>query len=298
LDLEEGAGRRSSAAHRADVRQLDAFIREDRAAGRTAVAIVGNAGDVNTGIVDPLPQMAEIAREHEIWFHVDGAYGGWGVLDERVEAAFGDRGTYDSFAVDPHKWLAAPVGTGLAVCRDGELLSRAFTIEPGHYDRERNVVDDDGSDYDSAFLGLGGGTPDWGVDFSAPARGVPVWAVLKEIGAAGMRQRVRRHNDFARLVADRCRQEPELELLAEPQLSIVCFRYRPIGWADPEQLDGLNSDILGALRQEGRSIPSSTRVGDAFAIRACFINPRTDREHVDLLVDDVLAHGRRLSATR
>jgi glutamate/tyrosine decarboxylase-like PLP-dependent enzyme len=122
--------------------------------------------------------------------------------------------------------------------------------------------------------------------------------VLKEIGAAGMRQRVRRHNDFARLVADRCRQEPELELLAEPQLSIVCFRYRPIGWADPEQLDGLNSDILGALRQEGRSIPSSTRVGDAFAIRACYINPRTDREHVDLLVDDVLAHGRRLSATR
>ncbi len=129
------------AGRRADLQGLEALIREDEAAGRTPMAIVGNAGDVNTGIVDPLPQMAQIAHEHDIWFHVDGAYGGWGMLDERVEAAFGDRGSYDSFAVDPHKWLAAPVGTGLAICRDGELLSRAFTIEPGHYDQRTQPWD-------------------------------------------------------------------------------------------------------------------------------------------------------------
>ncbi len=320
---------------RADLRQLDAFIREDIAAGRTPVAIVGNAGDVNTGIIDPLPQMAAIAREHDIWFHVDGAYGGWGVLDERVEAAYGDRGLYDSFAVDPHKWLAAPVGTGLAICRDGELLSRAFTIEPGHYDRERNqavgadragagpatvaatVAAADGAaarvadtaaaevaelddaetvDADSPWSALGGGTPDWGVDFSTPSRGIAVWAVLKEIGAEGMRERVRRHDDFARLLAARARSEPELELLSEPQLSICCFRYRPPGWSDAERIDTLNEDILDELRREGRSLPSSTRVDGAFAIRACFINPRNDRAHVEMLADDVLAIGRRLSA--
>ncbi len=122
-----------------------------------------------------------------------------------------------------------------------------------------------------------------------------VWAVLKEIGADGMRERVRRHNDFARHVAERARQETELELLAEPQLSIACFRYRPVGWDDPARLDQLNIDILEELRRGGRSVPSSTRVDDAFAIRACYINPRTDIEHVDLLVEDVLAHGRRLS---
>lgn len=284
------------AERRADLRELEALIREDVVAGRTPVAIVGNAGDVNTGIVDPLPQMADIAHEHDIWFHVDGAYGGWGMLDERVEAAFGDRGLYDSFAVDPHKWLAAPVGTGLAVCRDAELLGRTFTIEPGHYDRERNQDPDDGADLPSAFMGLGDGSPDWGVDFSTPTRGMAVWAVLKEIGAAGMRERVRRHNDFARIVADRARHEPELELLSEPQLSIACFRYRPAGSDDPERLDDLNADILTELRREGRSIPSSTRVDGAFAIRACFINPRNDREHVDMLVDDVLRLGRRLDA--
>jgi aromatic-L-amino-acid decarboxylase len=281
---------------RADLRQLEALIREDVAAGRTPVAIVGNAGDVNTGIVDPLPQMAAIAREHDVWFHVDGAYGGWGMLDERVEPAFGDRALYDSFAVDPHKWLAAPVGTGLAVCRDGDLLARAFTIETGAYDRERHQSVDPVGDADSPWGALGGGTPDWGVDFSTPTRGLAVWAVLKEIGAEGMRERVRRHDDFARLVAARARSEDELELLAEPQLSIACFRYRPPGWEDGERLDRLNAAILADLRRAGRSLPSSTNVNGAFALRACYINPRNDRAHVELLVDDVLEAGRRLSA--
>ncbi len=281
---------------RADLRELETLIVEDVAAGRTPVAIVGNAGDVNTGIIDPLPEMATIARKHDIWFHVDGAYGGWGMLDERVEPAYGDRASYDSFAVDPHKWLAAPVGTGLAICRDGELLSRAFTIEPGHYDRERNQAVDPVGDAESPWSALGGGTPDWGVDFSTPTRGLPVWAVLKEIGAEGMRERVRRHNDFARMVAARARSEPELELLSEPQLSIACFRYRPVGWDDADRLDRLNADILAELRREGRSLPSSTNVDGAFAIRACYINPRNDVAHVEMLVDDVLAIGRRLSA--
>jgi aromatic-L-amino-acid decarboxylase len=284
------------ADRRADLSELESFIREDIAAGRTPMAIVGNAGDVNTGIVDPLPQMAAIAREHDIWFHVDGAYGGWGMLDERVEPAFGDRGLYDSFAVDPHKWLAAPVGTGLAVCRDGDLLSRAFTIEPGAYDRERNQVADPVDDAESPWSALGGGTPNWGVDFSTPTRGISVWAVMKEIGAEGMRERVRRHNDFARRVASQARQEPELELLSEPQLSIVCFRYRPVGWDDEARLNELNADILTELRRVGRSLPSSTDVNGAFAIRACYINPRNDLEHVEMLVDDVLEVGRRLSA--
>jgi aromatic-L-amino-acid decarboxylase len=284
------------AHRRADLRQLRALIEEDLAAGRTPVAVVGNAGDVNTGIIDPLPKMAEIAHEHDIWFHVDGAYGGWGMLDERVESDYGDPAGYDSFAVDPHKWLAAPVGTGFAVCRDGELLSRAFTIEPGHYDRERDTAQDEPGDVASPWSSTGSGTADWGVDFSTPARGIAVWAILKEIGAEGMRERVHRHNDFARIVAARVRQEPELELLSEPQLSICCFRYRPVGWQDEERLDGLNEDILTELRREGRSLPSSTRVQGRYAIRACYINPRNDREHVEALVDDVLAVGRRLVA--
>jgi aromatic-L-amino-acid decarboxylase len=295
-----GLGRRAvrviplDAERRMDVGELRRAVETDLRAGRTPVAIVGNAGDVNTGVVDRLDDLADVAREHGIWFHVDGAYGGFGILDERVRALYGDPSRYDSFAVDPHKWLAAPVGTGLAVCRDGDLLARAFTIEPGEYDRERRGHADDGGDPDSPWESTGRGTPDWGVDFSTPARGIPVWAILKEIGAAGMRERVTRHLDCARLVAERARGSDELELLAEPELSICCLRYRPEAWDDEARLDELNQAVLGGLRRRGRSLPSSTRVDGRYAIRACFINPRTTLLEAEILVDEVLAVGRGL----
>ena len=111
----------------------------DIAAGCTPVAVVGSGGDVNTGLVDPLAELARIAHERDTWFHVDGAYGGFGLLDDRVRDRYGDVATYDSFAVDPHKWLAAPVGTGAVIVRDAGVLARAFTIEPGDYDAGRAV---------------------------------------------------------------------------------------------------------------------------------------------------------------
>lgn len=228
--------------------------------------------------------------------HVDGAYGGFGLLDPRVRDLYGDVTQYDSFAIDPHKWMAAPVGTGAAIVRDADILSRAFTIETGAYDRERNAavgVDDLGSPFDE----LGFGTPDWGVDFSTPARGVAVWAILNEIGAEGMRQRVIRDNDHARRVAERARSSSELELLAEPVLSICCFRYRAPGLGDAE-LDSLNEEILHEMRSGGRYVTSSTVVGDSFALRPCYINPRTSLTEVDGVVDTVIEIGRRLTDTR
>jgi aromatic-L-amino-acid decarboxylase len=225
---------------------------------------------------------------------VDGAYGGFGLLDSRVRDLYGDVATYDSFAVDPHKWLAAPVGTGAVIVRDEGVLGRAFTIETGDYDRER-VVPPGTGDTTSPFDELGHGTPDWGLDFSTPARGLAVWAILAEIGAKGMRARVARHLDYARRVADRVRASVDLELLREPVLSICCFRYRPTGETDEVRLDALNAEILHAVRARGRCIPSATRVRERFAIRPCFINPRTSMEDADALVDEVLAVGRQLS---
>ena len=278
-----------------DLDALQAALDEDLAAGCTQVAIVGCAGDVNMGRVDPMRELARIAHERGIWLHVDGAYGGFGLLDPRVADRYGDVAEYDSFAIDPHKWLAAPVGTGAILVRDEGILGRAFTIETGDYDRERHAAistDDPGSPFDE----LGLGTPDWGVDFSTPARGLPVWAILKEIGAGGMRDRVVRHNDCARRVAERATLEPDLELLAEPVLSICCFRYRPAGWDDETRLDALNEQLLHAVRARGRTVTSSTRVGGRFAIRPCFINPRTTLADADALVDEVLAVGRELAA--
>lgn len=277
-----------------DLDRLQVALDEDAAAGRTQIAIVGCAGDVNTGRVDPIAVLARIAGERGIWLHVDGAYGGWGVLDDRVRERFGDVAAYDSFAIDPHKWLAAPVGTGAVIVRDGDMLARAFEVETGAYDRERNVPVGSG-DTGSPFDELGIGTPDFGVDFSAPARGLAVWAILSEIGSDGVRERIVRHNDCARRVAERALASDALELLAEPVLSICCFRYRPPGWGDEGRLDALNEAILRGIRARGRAVTSSTRVDGRFAIRPCFINPRSTLADADALMDEVLTVGRQLA---
>jgi aromatic-L-amino-acid/L-tryptophan decarboxylase len=294
-----GLGRRNLVAidldgsGRIDLTTLATCMDRDIAAGCTPVAVVGCAGDVNTGLVDPLGELARIAHERDTWFHVDGAYGGFGLLDDRVRDQYGDVAAYDSFAVDPHKWLAAPVGTGAIIVRDAAVLTRAFTIEPGDYDAGREVPPSTG-DLGSPFDELGYGTPDLGVDFSTPARGIPVWAILREIGAAGMRARVTRHLDCARRVADHARSEPELELLVEPELSICCFRYRPAGWSDEAAIDSLNERLLSRIRARGRTVTSSTRVNGRFAIRPCYINPRSTLADADALVDEVLTVGRSL----
>jgi aromatic-L-amino-acid decarboxylase len=279
---------------RVDVARLESAMDADIAAGCTPIAVVGSAGDVNTGLVDPLGELARIAHERDTWFHVDGAYGGFGLLDDRVRDRYGDVAQYDSFAVDPHKWLAAPVGTGAIIVRDAEVLAAAFTIEPGDYDAGR-VAPNSSGDLGSPFDELGLGTPDLGVDFSTPARGIAVWAILREIGAAGMRARVTRHLDCARRVAERARSETDLELLIEPELSICCFRYRPDGITDEAAIDAFNQRLLSAVVGRGRTVTSSTRVDGRFAIRPCFINPRTTLADADALVDEVLTVGRALA---
>ncbi|HSI05787.1 MAG TPA: pyridoxal-dependent decarboxylase, partial [Myxococcota bacterium] len=266
-------------------------LTEDVRAGCTPIALVASAGDVNTGRVDPIPEMVVIARRFGVWLHVDGAYGGFGVLDERVRHLYGNLADVDSLAIDPHKWLAVPVGCGACFVRDSDLLGRAFTIEPGEYVRMQPAGT---TDPGSAFDERGEGDHDFTIDFSTPSRGLAVWAVLKEIGAEGMAARVRRHLDCARRVAELCRESPELELLAEPVLSICCFRYRPPGVTDEAAIDRANERVALAVRAAGRCTPSTTRVHGRFAIRPCFINPRTELADAEALVVEVLRAGRSL----
>ena len=294
-----GMGRRAlrmvplDAGHKPDLDLLRRWIDEDVSAGRTPVAVIASAGEANAGDVDPIEEMADLAHERGAWLHVDGAYGGFGVLDERVRHLYGDLAKADSFAVDPHKWLAAPVGIGSVFVREAALLARTFALEPADYAMAAPPAEGDpGSPWDD----FGEGSLDYGPDLAAPARGLVVWAILKEIGAAGMRARVARDLDCARRVAARARASDELELLAEPVLSICCFRYRPPGLDDEDALDALNEGILRAVQARGRAVPSSTRIGGRLAIRPCFINPRSTLADADALVDEVLTVGRALVA--
>ncbi len=271
---------------RIDLGALERAMDEDIAAGCTPVAVVASAGDVNTGTVEPIDDMRAIAHARGTWLHVDGAYGAFGVLDDRVRELYGDLSAVDSLVADPHKWMAVPVGCGAVFVRDGELFDRAFALEPADYvAHERRTREDPTSCFDQ----LGEGSPDRALDHSAPSRGVAVWAALREIGAAGMARRVARHLDCARRVAERVRAHPDLELLTEPVLSICCFRVHPPHIRDSGTLERLNADIVRKVRARGRAIPSTTRINNKLAIRPCFIGPNTTLTHADTLIDEILA---------
>ena len=293
-----GIGRRAVRAIPCDRRgrmRVDALaeaIAADRRAGVLPVAIVANAGTTNTGAIDPLREIGELAQESGVWLHVDGAYGLPGVLDERVAPLYDGLAFADSVIVDPHKWLGAAVGIGATFVRDRELLRRAFTQEPAAYLEGSMEAPEAGPvAIEHSMDDFGVPYYDYGVELSAPSRGVVVWSLLREIGAAGMAARVRRHNDMARWIAAEARGHPRLELLLEPTLSICCFRYVAPGVAD---LDAFNQRLHRRLTRENRSMPSTTRVGGRLALRPCFIGARSTMEHAGALVADVLRIGAEL----
>jgi aromatic-L-amino-acid decarboxylase len=282
---------------RVDVDALRRAVAADLAAGVVPIAVVAVAGTTNTGAIDDVTALAEVADDNDLWLHVDGAYGLFGRLDDRLTDRYEGVERADSWVVDAHKWLAVPTGIGATFVRDRAVLGRAFTGEPSDYVEgafETGELDATTGGPDSPWAVMGAPYHDWSVDLSAPARGMVVWAALHEIGLDGLRDRVVRHNDFARRVADRARAEPSLELLSEPELSICCFRFVGAG-LDDEALDGVNRALIRRLHAETPYVPSSTLVDGRIAIRPCFINPRTTQADVDGMVDAVLSIGSELT---
>jgi aromatic-L-amino-acid decarboxylase len=271
---------------------LRAVLEADRAQGLVPLAVVATAGTTNTGSIDPLRALGELAREYGAWFHVDGAYGLPGILDERVAASYDGLELADSAIVDPHKWLGAPVGVAATFVRDRSILVRAFTQEPADYLESVAGVDDAGVTVSLDAMGIP--YADMAVELSAPARGVVVWSLLRELGRAGMAARVRSDNDLARRLADLARADERLELMLEPELSICCFRYVRPGLSEPE-LDTLNLALLHRLHVETPYLPSSTRVRGSWALRPCFINPRTTPDLVDAFAAEVVRLGDELA---
>ena len=258
------------------------------------MAIVANAGTTNTGAIDPLQEIGEIARQHSIWFHVDGAYGLPGVLDERISHLYQGLKLVDSIIVDPHKWLGASVGIAATFVHDRNLLERAFTQERAEY-LEGSIDQGSISDAHIEHSMDDFGVPyfNYGVELSSPCRGVAVWALIREIGVEGMRARIKRHINMARQIADFAGRHSNLELLLQPTLSVCCFRYVSPGVQD---LDALNQNLHRQLIRENKYLPSTTRVHGQLALRPCFIGARTDSSQVDGLLQAVLRTGDALVA--
>jgi aromatic-L-amino-acid/L-tryptophan decarboxylase len=280
-------------AQRVDLAAMRAALEADARAGSVPVAVIGIAGTTNTGAIDDLSALADLAEEFGAWFHVDGAYGLFGRLDPRRTDRYTALDRAHSVVVDAHKWLCVPTGIGATFVRDRDLLKRAFTGEPSDYLEGTFEAEAASSPWDS----MGPPFHDWSLDLSASSRGLVVWSALHEIGVDGLRARVVRDNDYARALADLVRAEPSLELFGEPELSICCFRYCVPGLEDKE-LDELNHQLVRRLHATSPYVPSGTWVNGRFAIRPCFINPRTEQSDVTALVRWVCAIGDDLVAGR
>ncbi len=280
-----GLGRRNLRLIEVDERfrmkaqELHAAIQQDRAAGRRPLAVVASAGTVNTGSIDPLPEIAAIAHEHGLWLHVDGAYGALAALAAPEKFTGSDRA--DSLSLDAHKWLYQPVDCGCLLFRDPAAARAAFA-HTGEYARSLSEDPVEGFAFFEESLEL-----------SRRFRALKLWLALRYHGLNAFRAAIRQDLDRARLLARRILQTPELELLAPVELSAVCFRHRTT--SNP---DAFNTAILRRVIQRGRVYISNASIRGRFALRACIVNHRSTDDDVLAVVDEVLAAGREVAALR
>jgi aromatic-L-amino-acid decarboxylase len=254
---------------------LGRAIEQDLRDGVRPLAVVASAGTVNSGAIDPIREIAHVCREGHVWLHVDGAYGAAAIVSRAVRHALEPIALADSIALDPHKWLCVPVEAGLVLVRDGDTLRSAFSLVPPY-------LRTDGDPH-----GVGG--PPWfseyGFQQSRGFRALKVWMALKYFGVEGYAGALDHDIELARYLAGRVSEDPGLELMAPPSLSIVCFRVVPIGrQLSNEALDVLNKSVLEQLQLSGRAFVSSTVLAGRFVLRACFVNPLSSQADVDAML--------------
>lgn len=244
---------------------LERMIREDLESGATPFFVCANAGTINTGAVDPLAEIADLCRERELWFHVDGAYGGFAAMCDEGRTALVGMERADSLTLDPHKWLYAPMGTGCALVRDAGALEAAFSAR-GEY--LQDLPPDEVN-----FL-------DRGPELSRPARVLAVWMVLRSTGREVLRRHVETDMRLARLAADLLEEDPRFELLDRPELSIVAFRHAARSGEPEEQRSARDLRLMDATLRDGTMMLSTTTIHGRTALRLVVMNHRTTEEDV------------------
>jgi aromatic-L-amino-acid/L-tryptophan decarboxylase len=259
---------------RMDLADLRTAVAADRRAGHRPFLVAANAGSVKTGAVDPLADLSEFCRQEGLWLHVDGAYGGFGVLDPRLARWYAGLERADSVALDPHKWLAVAIGCSCALVREGPLLQDTYKLIPS---------------YLSFTPGQGFAGEVWYSHRSAEqtrdsGRALKTFWNIQQAGKAGLVSHVRRHLDLARY----------LELVAAGPLTAVCFRYVPASLrADDQALNVLNQAIMEDLQVGGRAFLGGTDIRGRFALRSCALHYALDEGHVHAIVDAVRDVGDR-----
>lgn len=255
--------------------ELQGAIQRDKAAGKAPIAVVASAGTVNTGAIDPLTEIAAIARHHSIWMHVDGAYGALAAV--AAPEKFAGLNLADSISLDPHKWLYQPLDCGCLLYRDATPARAAFS-HSGDYAK---VLSHDPIEGFAFF--------EESMELSRRFRALRLWLSLRYHGLQAFRSSIREDLALAQRLANSVKGNPKLELIAPVELSAVCFRYVGGAALSEEDRNRLNSEILKRVVQRGRVYFSNATLRGKFCLRACIVNHRTTEADIDTVVPEVLA---------
>jgi glutamate/tyrosine decarboxylase-like PLP-dependent enzyme len=269
-----------------DLDELEVRYRRDTDNGYQPFLVVGSAGTVSTGAVEPLPGLAAFCHEHNLWFHVDGAYGAFAAGLAGTPPQLKGLELADSVAVDPHKWLYAPLEAGCALVRDASALRNAFSYHPSYY----------------SFEGEGINYYDMGPQNSRGFRALKVWLALQQAGAAGYREMIQDDIALARYLYDLAVDHPEMEAITH-NLSITTLRYVPpelyaeMGPKQAEEyLNELNRRVLDAMEKSGEAFASNAVIDGKYALRFCIVNFRASTGDIEAILKLVARLGRQIHA--
>jgi len=260
--------------------ELEQAIARDSAEGKIPIAIVASAGTVNTGAIDPLSEIASIARDHDLWMHVDGAYGALAAI--AAPGKFTGMDLADSLSLDPHKWLYQPLDCGCLLYRDVSAAQAAFA-HTGDY--AKALTNDPVEGF--AFF-------EESVELSRRFRALRLWLSLRYHGLQAFRAAIQKDLDLAHRLANAIAERPDLELLAPVQLSAVCFRHTGSESLSEDERNSRNAGILKRVVQRGRVYLSNATLRGKFCLRACIVNHRTTANDVDCVIPEVLAAAKDL----
>jgi aromatic-L-amino-acid decarboxylase len=284
-----GMGRRSlrrisvDDAFAMDTAALASAIQEDTEAGLVPCGVVATAGTVNTGAIDDLATIAQLADDHGMWMHVDGAYGALAAADPGLRAQFAGMERADSIAIDAHKWLGVPIDSGGLLAQDADVLRESFSLVPDYL--QDDTADDDGwwSEY--------------GIEQTRPFRALRTWATIAHLGRQGISDLVRRTTIAAAEFANLLRDTPDFEPFAPVTTSVVAFRF--IGTAATQSdIDRINRDIPTLVQRRGNVFLTGTVLRGRPALRACLLNPLVTEDDLRLLIDEIRTVGSQLNRGR
>lgn len=265
-----------------DTAILSQTIKDDIKNGKKPFLVIGNAGDVSTGVVDDLSEIASICRSHDLWFHIDGAYGIPAAVIPEYKSLFDGIRDADSIALDPHKWLYSPMEAGCTLVKNPQHLTDTYSAHPVYYNFDSHDDQPNLNYYEYGFQNSRG------------FRALKVWMGLQQVGKNGYIKMINEDIELSKLLFDSAQNHPELEALTQ-SLSIVTFRYVPLNdEQDENYLNTLNEKLLNDLQQGGEVFLSNAVIAGKYCLRACIVNYRTSKKDILEIIDIIVREGRKV----